>query len=77
VHEASAQLNEHCTVSILNRNVDVSVWLGLGYGTFQAPQRFVAGTWPQSVAVADVDRDGRPDLVVVGGIADISILLHQ
>ena len=38
--------------------------LGNGNGTFQAQQTFAAGSNPVSVAVADVNGDGKPDLVV-------------
>ena len=38
--------------------------LGNGNGTFQAQQTFAAGTMPRSVAVADVNGDGIPDIVV-------------
>jgi hypothetical protein len=43
---------------------DVSVLLGNGNGTFQAQQTFAAGAGPISVAVSDLNGDGRPDLVV-------------
>ena len=42
---------------------DVSVLLGRGDGTFAPQQRFPVGTNPQSVAVADLNHDGIPDLV--------------
>ena len=42
----------------------VSVLLGNGNGTFQAQQTFAAGSMPDSVAVGDVNGDGKPDLVV-------------
>jgi hypothetical protein len=45
----------------------VSVLLGNGNGTFQAPQTFAAGSYPMlitSVTVADVNNDGKEDLVV-------------
>ena len=42
----------------------VSVLLGNGNGTFQAQQTFATGYGPISVAVGDVNGDGRPDLVV-------------
>ena len=44
---------------------DVSVLLGNGDGTFQPPRRASRpGATPASVAVGDVNGDGRPDLVV-------------
>ncbi|MEQ1858899.1 MAG: VCBS repeat-containing protein [Chthoniobacteraceae bacterium] len=48
----------------------VSVLLGNGDGTFQSPQNFATGSNPQSVALADVNGDGRPDIVVTGSTFD-------
>jgi hypothetical protein len=42
----------------------VSVLLGNGNGTFQAAKEYTTGTAPVSVAVADLNGDGKPDLVV-------------
>jgi hypothetical protein len=44
--------------------------------SFAAPQTFAAGSNPQSVAVADINGDGKPDLVVgtLGG--SVSVLLN-
>jgi len=49
----------------------VSVLLGNGDGTFQAPQSYVAGTRPQCVVAADFNRDGILDLATAnsGGAA--------
>jgi hypothetical protein len=45
----------------------VDVLLGNGDGTFGPPQTFAVGSYhPTSVAVADVNGDGKPDLVVFG-----------
>ncbi len=43
-----------------------AVLLGNGDGTFQPPRSvyFAAGASPQSVAIADFNRNGRPDLIV-------------
>jgi hypothetical protein len=45
----------------------VSVWLGNGDGTFQPAREFDVGINPSSLAVADVNGDGKPDLIVVNG----------
>ena len=52
--------------SLLNNNGpnDVIVLLGNGNGTFQAAQTFNAGLYPNSVALGDVNGDGKPDIVV-------------
>src|SRR5205823_2025589 len=42
----------------------VSVLVGNGDGTFQAQKTIAAGSKPNSLAVADINGDGRPDLVV-------------
>jgi hypothetical protein len=42
----------------------VSVLLGNGDGTFQAPQSFGVGVSPRSLAVGDFNGDGRPDFAV-------------
>src|SRR6266704_723014 len=45
-------------------NNNVSVLLGNGDGTFQAPRTFPVGIHPAQVAVGDFNGDGKPDLVV-------------
>ena len=57
----------------------VSVLLGNGDGSFQTPQVYPTGSWPLSIAVADINGDGNSDLVVAnsaeyGGTASVSIL---
>jgi hypothetical protein len=41
------------------------VWLGNGDGSLRDPRAYRAGQEPDDFTVEDVDRDGRPDLVVV------------
>ena len=52
----------------------VSIMLGNGDGTFQAPVRYGLLAIPVAVAVGDFNRDGKPDLAVSAG-EDVSILL--
>ena len=43
---------------------DVSILLGNGDGTFQAPRTFAAGAGPIAVTADDFNGDGRLDLAV-------------
>src|SRR5207253_1043747 len=55
---------------------DVSVVIGDGEGTFQAQRRFPVGSSPESVAIADVNGDGRLDIVTSNRTSnDVSVLL--
>lgn len=57
---------------------DVSVLLGRGDGTFDPQVRYPAAiVFPTSLAAADVDQNGSPDLVVttLGATDEISVLL--
>ena len=55
----------------------MSVLLGNGDGTFQPPSvDFAGGAHPRSVAVADFNGDGKPDLAVANAGSDtVSVLL--
>ena len=54
----------------------VSVLLGNGNGTFQAQRTYATGNAPNSVAIADLTGDGKPDLVVANYHSDtVSVLL--
>ncbi|MGI9019915.1 MAG: FG-GAP-like repeat-containing protein [Solirubrobacterales bacterium] len=61
---------------------NVSVLLATGTpGNFGAPANFAAGTHPTSVAIGDLNSDGRPDLAVANqfgaknNLGDVSVLL--
>src|SRR5207244_1578193 len=56
----------------------VSVLLGNGDGTFASKADFGTGINPTSVAIADLNADGRPDLAVANATApsgSVSVLL--
>jgi hypothetical protein len=55
---------------------NVSVILGNGDGTFQAPLSFAVSATPRAVAIGDFNGDGLLDLAVANqGSNDISVLL--
>jgi hypothetical protein len=54
----------------------VSVLLGNGNGTFQAPLAFGIDTHPTAVAVGDFNGDGKPDLAVASS-SGVSVLLGK
>jgi hypothetical protein len=63
-------------VANYHSNNTVSLLLGNGNGTFQSAQNFNVGSYPESAAVADVNGDGRPDLVVANYRSNtVSVLL--
>jgi hypothetical protein len=59
-----SQDNFNCT----NQQNTVSVLLGHGDGTFASPVSYQAGTYPYTLIARDVNSDGKPDLLVSGGI---------
>jgi hypothetical protein len=62
--------------SLSNPGNTVSVLLGNGNGTFHSAVNFAVGSNPESVAVADVNGDGLPDLVTANyGSGSVSVLL--
>jgi len=64
---AVADLNGDGKLDVVTIDFDmgtVAVFLGKGNGTFQPPQTYSAGLAPRQVVVADVNNDGKPDLIV-------------
>jgi autotransporter-associated beta strand protein len=56
----------------------LSVLLGKGDGTFGAQKTFAVGTLPSSVAVGDINQDGKPDLVATNYFSGtLSVLLGK
>jgi hypothetical protein len=53
----------------------VSILEGNGDGTFQPPVSYAVADGAYSVAVADLDGDGSPDLAVACGLGGVSVLL--
>jgi hypothetical protein len=63
-------------------STSVGVVLGNSDGTFNAPLAFAAGEVPSSIAIADFNGDGAPDLLVDDagatiGVTGLSVLLNQ
>ena len=58
-----------CPACDVNDDAVVSVLLGKGDGTFEAAQNYDSGGWARSVAVGDMNRDGKPDLLVANDSA--------
>jgi Ca2+-binding RTX toxin-like protein len=57
------------------QNSTVSVLLGNGDGTFQAPHVYSGINYPRTVAIADVNGDGHPDIVIGANNGSIDVLL--
>jgi hypothetical protein len=69
--------NKPDLVGALSQAGNVSLWLGNGDGTFQAPSSFAAGSSPGSPMATDLNHDKAPDLVVTNsGNNTISVLLN-
>jgi FG-GAP-like repeat/PASTA domain len=68
-------------VAVANLGPDkVSVLLNIGDGRFRAPVDYGAGLvdYPSSVAIGDLDGDGKADLVIAnGGSSTVSVLMNR
>jgi hypothetical protein len=80
---AAADVNGDGKIDLVAANTNngvppatVSVFLGNGNGTFQSPQTFNSGAANLSaVAIADVNGDGKPDVLVIEFLRDSAGLL--
>jgi hypothetical protein len=54
-----------------------TVFYGRGDGTFRPPVPISAGGTVTALSVADMDRNGTPDLIVTGGAGLITVLLNR
>jgi hypothetical protein len=66
---AAADFNGDGHLDIIAAGVftHLSLLLGIGDGTFQSGGDFNGGESPRDLAVADVNHDGRPDVIVANG----------
>jgi hypothetical protein len=62
-------------ITTVNVASSVDILLGNGDGTFQAPVSYSAGIYPQAIAVADMNQDGHPDVIVGSGSSAVEIFL--
>jgi hypothetical protein len=52
---------------VVANSAEVSVFVGKGDGTFRMPATFLGGDGPSLLAVADLNLDGKPDVIITGG----------
>jgi hypothetical protein len=66
------------SASLVDNSFGISVLLGNGDGTFQAPKQRKTGEFPIGIVSGDFNGDGKPDLAVANGYdATISVLLSN
>jgi hypothetical protein len=51
--------------------------LGNGDGTFQAQHIFATAAGPNGIMLADLNGDGRPDVVVAAYSSSVAVLLNS
>ena len=75
---AAADLNGDGKLDLVSANFPASgsILLGAGAGKFAEPIAFDAGRGNGFVAVGDLDRDGVPDLLVLGEHSSTATILH-
>ena len=55
----------------------IGLLLGKAGGTFEAMRTLTAASEPRNPAIADLDRDGKPDLLVTGWAGQVTVLLGR
>jgi Bacterial Ig-like domain (group 3)/FG-GAP-like repeat len=74
---ASAHLKPGAEVDLVTADYDagtVTVFKGLGQGSFASGVAYAAGAGPNSLTIADIDGDGYPDVVVANESGAINVL---
>ncbi|MBI3414251.1 MAG: VCBS repeat-containing protein [Verrucomicrobia bacterium] len=74
---AVASRGSYDVTSFNYTNGAVSIFLNSGGGTFKLAVNYPGGNFPNSLVVADLDGDGKPDLAVLNSItASVSVLIN-